>query len=476
MSTGRTPAVVFLGGVLVCTYFLWLSGSGLRAGLTHDDLLNLWRAHVETTLPTLVADFFVFFRFSSALRPLGELFYYAFFVAFQFDPLPYRVARYAALCANAFLTYALARRLSGSRHVGGASALLHCYHVGFWPMYLNTGMCFDIFCFFFYYAILVYYVRVRQERRYPRAREILLIAMLYLCALNSKEMAATLPAMIAIYELLFHRPDLAWRNYRQALTTLVTGLMAVAFVAGRLAGPQSIRHGGGYALDISIGAYLDLFRRSFNEIFYQQDLFGIVTATALLAAMLIAGLVTRDRTLLFAWFLTTIGVLPVAFIAPRPMYAIYLPALGLALYAATTLVRLGALVQALGRYRERTGQVVLFVGLALLLGSAHADIAAKSQYFEKMTPQYRDIQSVIRQFRRLHPNLPTGSRVLLLKNPFEGQAMEVLSPEFIVSLLYGRDVDVDRAFAMDRELTPAEIANYDFVFTAEGSRIVEVTR
>src|SRR5205085_568762 len=135
------------------------------------------------------------------------------------------------LLANIFLTYAVARRLSDSREVGALAALLGCYHSSFAPLYFDTGYIYDVLCYFFYFAALLIYLRTRQSGREFWGWPLAATAVLYICALNSKEMAVTLPLVIVIYELLYRKAP-----RRAARGVLLMAAITLVFIVGRTTG------------------------------------------------------------------------------------------------------------------------------------------------------------------------------------------------------------------------------------------------
>ena len=80
------------------------------------------------------------------------LFYKSIFALFALNPVPFRLLCFAVLVANIYLTFSFSRRLTGSQTTAGLTALIHCYHANSSSLYYNTGTCYDLFCFFFYFA------------------------------------------------------------------------------------------------------------------------------------------------------------------------------------------------------------------------------------------------------------------------------------------------------------------------------------
>ncbi len=49
--------------------------------------------------------------------------------------------------------------------MGALAALLIAYHPRFVYLYYDTAYIYDVLCYFFYFATLLLYVRVRQQHR-----------------------------------------------------------------------------------------------------------------------------------------------------------------------------------------------------------------------------------------------------------------------------------------------------------------------
>src|SRR5215470_6033815 len=96
----------------IALWFLYFTHGGLRAALTEDDLMNLYK-YAQKSGPAVILDN-VFF-WSPAYRPLGALFYLPLYKLFGLNPLPYRVVCFAILGVNLALLFRFCVRLSGSR-------------------------------------------------------------------------------------------------------------------------------------------------------------------------------------------------------------------------------------------------------------------------------------------------------------------------------------------------------------------------
>ena len=72
----------------------------------------------------------------------------------------------------------------------------------------------------------------------------------------------------------------------------------------------------------------------FSILSYQKVRFSAVTAGLLVAAMALAAGFLRNRAMIFGWLFFVIPITPMALMASRPGYVLYVPDLGLGLFLA----------------------------------------------------------------------------------------------------------------------------------------------
>jgi len=412
--------------------------------------------------------------------------------------VPFHVAILIVLAANIWLTYAVSRRLTDSREIGVLAALLVSYHPAFGWLYFDTGFAYDVICYFFYFAAFLFYLRVRQQARTPRLWEWAAFFVLYVCALNSKEMAITLPAFLGIYEFLYDRVPLAsarilgrWlkgegrllgnsrkteHGAKEFLTrTAVRAapfalLIATVFVTGVFVAGRALDHRNSL---LSIGPYVPVFsweRFMTTSQNFLTSLFLIlqtvssgVVLTVWLAMFAIAW-ITWSRALRFAWLFIMLSVIPIAFIAPRGTAQYYIPFYGWVLYTATVVVR-GT--QYLWKYLPSRAAPLLaalrapalFITAGLFL--AHYYRQPWRSKLEALSVEPELQRLVVEQLHQLRPALRPGSRILFLDDPYDDPNRTT----FLVRLSYRDDtLQVDRAKGMQPPPDAKEIASYDYVF------------
>jgi hypothetical protein len=470
----RTTPATFLAGILIAVYFTYQARLSLRAEFTPDDLMNCWRA-VFDPLSLHIRDCIVFFRHSASFRPFPTLFYRAAFNFSGFNLFPLRVLLLAVMGLNVLLTYLFARRLSASREVGILAAFLGAYNANLTFFYFNTGMLYDIFCFFFYFSALVFYLRIRQAGRLLRWYELVAFCALYVLVLDSKELGVSLPVVIAAWELLINPPAfrlaalVRWQ-YRELLPVWVTGLMTAAFIWGRVLGKGGLSEIGGYTMGISPAVYLKNTARFLNELVYAESLFDAPRTLTLLLLLLAVAALTRSGILGVCWVFFVVGVAPVAFIPERGLIAVWLPTTGLLVTAALLAVSLrDAILTRLRAARWKpAGQMLLFALTAWFMIKAHPD---SRLLFEAWQPEYSSIREVRESFLRLCPSMGPKSTVLIVKDPLN----ETFSTPFLIHLLY-RDssIIINQLFRFEKPPERQQWAGYNYIFDVVDGKLVRL--
>jgi hypothetical protein len=113
----------------------------------------------------------------------------------------------------------------------------------------------------------------------PNGREWALLLLLYVAALDSKELAVTLPLAFGFYELIWHSPRGGWNGalrwiVQEGRAMALTGLITIPYVIGKLTGEGSLATNPLYRPEISFHRYMGTFRLYLNVLFYQQQFFG----------------------------------------------------------------------------------------------------------------------------------------------------------------------------------------------------------
>ena len=474
----RLAAAFFL-----LAYFLYFSWDRLRVRFSPDDLMNLdfywkrgpgWMALAQFPL------------WRGLYRPMGAVFYLPLFQAFGLNPAPYHVAVMLLLLANAYLLYRLAKVLGAGELAAGLAALIVCYHAGLSALYYYTGFVYDVLCFFFYVGALAFYAGVRSRGRLLNGWETAAFLGLFLCALNSKEMAVTLPVMLLIYEWIYHRPvpagrpDLpAWLRGPGRVALCAAG-MSLLSLYGKAFGPDPLLHAAGYHPTFSLHQVRLFQTAALGDLLLNQNFAGWVRIVAIWALLLYLAL-RRDRPVLrFCWWFLLIAPLPVEFLEHRTGANLYVPLAGMAIFGVVIFVDLaGALAAVLAR--EKTfRRVDRWVLLAVTVAAGAGLWAHRNRYLREwlvkpaMAKTGQAQAEIIGQFRALRPHVAPGSRVAILNDPVEpNDPLNGLETYFIAELWF-RDRSVTVYLQRLNHLPPEELAQVDRVLAFEEGKLVEV--
>lgn len=462
---------LFIGVWVYC-----LAGAGLWAQFSSDDLMNL-HGYLSRPFSHILRGIVCFW--STEYRPLGGLVYVLAYRWFGFDPLPLRIFCFSVIAFNLVLLYCFSLALSGRRTIAAFALLLASYHAWLIDLYESSGSMYEALCFAFYFSAFLYYVRLRQTGKIPGPRQIAVVLLLYVAALDAKEMAVTLPLFLLIYECIWHSD--AWRRPSAASVRVLGCVLCAAaltgvYVAGKLTGPESLAAIPAYRPSISAGRFLDTFHIYLNPLFYQDHVFRDPNTIQLLLAMLALAGWMRSRTLLFAWCFLLLSILPVAFIPHYAALFLYLPGVGWALYLGAVIdALLNGLLRWFSRWQPRLRDArphtaiacLVFLALAAWLLPHHLRERVKTQQqFRSAHPPSREVAA---QLARAAPSLPHGAHVLFVDDPFPRDAYFLV---FLTRLYYH-----DMSLTVERTWSPAPLpaADHRIIFRFRDGRFERAT-
>src|SRR5262249_42050981 len=228
---------------------------------------------------------------------------------------------------------------------------------------VSGSYIYDVLCGFFYFAALTYYVHIREKGVRLRPIHWVAFLALYVCALNSKEIAVTLPVIILVYELLKYyqqseRQNLFRWMLNAASPALVSGAITAVYCYNKLYGrgfagnfsPEFVEHRLDPAgLPPWVAAALELYKPHYSwsrfidsNAHFVSELFYLAPHHVLTAGMLVAiwalvfayAFLRRDRTIQLMAFWVVITPLPLAFVTPRGGARLYIVLFGWAMIFA----------------------------------------------------------------------------------------------------------------------------------------------
>jgi hypothetical protein len=476
-GSGGMLRTILAGGFIAC-FFLFFTWRGLLVFYTGDDINNLY-VYLNTSVSALVKGNIFFW--TPYYRPFGGMVYRSLYALYGFNPYPIYVVFFAALLLNLLLAYLVLSRLGGSREIGAIATLLFSFHGKFEYLYYNAGSMYDAFCFLFYFLTLLIYLRARLQGRLLGVWETLGFLACFICSLNSKEMAATLPVMLLLYELIFHPPDFRslralWRwTIREARMALLGAFCVLIYLPAKL-GPEGLTSSPAYVPHYNWSRYLTDTSLYLADLLYRSGPLSVTPLKPLgvgcvFAALIGVALWMRSRPVWFGLLFFVIALLPVSFVEPRLGFVLYLPLAGLALYAAVCLVRikdqLRALIPSFGAVSPTSASVGFFVAMAAIMSVVNV------KHWQK-APKARDspYKLAATEFPRLYPRLPHGAKLLLVRTQLDYNWDLI----FLLRILYrDNDLPITLLNGPPEQRIPLEhLGHYDHIFTFEDGHYVEL--
>ena len=453
VSRARTVAFA----ALILTYFLYFSWDRLPVHFSSDDMMNMAYHWSLPPVRLLLAQFAIW---QGVHRPMAGLFYTSLFGLFGLNPVPFHAVIALFELGVVCLMYRLATLLRCGSAVAVLVAFVASYHVGLVDLFYNIAYCYDVLCCFFYLSALTYYIRIRQAGGSPRGHQWGLLAALYVCALNSKEMAVTLPVIVLAYEWCYHRAQFRLRG---PITSgiLIAAALNLVFIYGAVFGSQGLTHESGYQPVFSLGRIVAFQRTSLADLLFLDRTLGWKAILALWVILFVLAWKRADPALRFCWLMMVVTPLPIEFLEGRGRACLYIPLAAWAIFASTLVVRLVGVVRP---------PVIRHTLLAVcLLLWADYNRFNKIHYVKPaMADLGRQTWEVIGQIRALHPRARPHSLVVFLDDPFPAWDM------LFIARLWFRDRTVRIELQSKMPLAAAELAQADSVFTFESGRLVQV--
>src|SRR6266571_1718605 len=325
--------------IALIAYFLHFALPSVGGRLNDDEMMNLmvyWSAGALKSLWANVCFWTPFYR------PGGALYYLPLYHFFALNPQPYRIVQISILTVSIPIIYYLSLSLASSRSVAFLAVLALCYHARLANLVFVGSFIYDVLCGFFYFAALAYYIHIREAEGHLHPRQLCGFLALYVCALNSKEMAVSLPVIVLIYELGKCPRWADWKHFGRwarssAVAPLVAGLLTALYISGKTHGPRSFVTFDAYRPRYSWTTFMDSNCRFVSQFFYQfpTHIISHIGLLSLWAVVFLYAFIRRDRMLWLMAFWIVIVPLPIAFLIPfRGGASLYLLFFGWAMILA----------------------------------------------------------------------------------------------------------------------------------------------
>ena len=313
---------------LIGAYFFYFNWDSMRVRFVEDDMMNMasyWRAGPWHLLSSQLL------IWRGVYRPKGGAFYLPLLRGFGLNPEPFHVAYLALLLANVYLVYHASPGFWGkcTRLAASLAGLIPSYHVGMAILYYAMSNVYDVLCCLFYLWAFVYYAQIRERGRLLRGYEQAIFFVLFLCALNSKEMAVTLPVMLLVYEAIYQglprgRKWIAWLA-GAGRVALLAAILCCVYIYGRALGPEGLATQAAYGPVFSMHRVWLFQMEALNTLLVFWKPFTRVDVVLFWLAILYVSFRRRRPALRFCCAFLLLTPLPVEFLAGRGEATLYLP-------------------------------------------------------------------------------------------------------------------------------------------------------
>jgi hypothetical protein len=467
-------AVRVVTALLIAAFFWAFQARAVKSHFGPDELMNIYSYWHAPLWRVLLANLTFW---SAFVRPMAAAYYLPLFHWFGLNPAPYGWVRIGLLALNTILFYNLALRLSRSWWVANLASLPVAYQANLGNLSYNGAFIYDILCGGFYFAALLYYVRVRTSKAFRAmgsfsVTQACIFLTLYICALDSKEMAVSLPVVVLAYELLLHEHRPGFRNLaRNVWPTLAAGALTVVFILGKTFGTGGITNLEAYRPVLSWNRFSESSTRFFDAIFYVHGL-TMWHCLVIWGALLCIGIVAlvrpiRDPRWMFLWIFVLVTPLPVVFLPNRGGAVLYIVVAGWAILAAMFCRELAwRLAQNLfsGRPARLCAMGLFWLSTAAAYANETRTVHRTFGYLFTGT----ETAEAIREFQNLNLHPKHGSSILFLRSPFPGDSFDTT---FLAALGWN-DLSL-RIFQQSQAHLPEDqIAGMDYVIDYTGGEFV----
>ncbi len=436
--------------LLILGFFLHFTIPALRVRFGPDEMMNLYTYWAPGGWSVVKANFTFWSTFN---RPMGALYYLTLFSTAGFTPWPYNALRIAILLANTILFYLLAVRILPSRWSAAFATLVVAYHAEMSNLAYNGAFIYDVLCAFFYFAAVLYYLYARSKSEALRWGQTGIFLVLYICALNSKEMAVSLPVVIFAYEMIFHR------SVRALVPVGVAIAITMVFILGKAYGAGSLMMLDAYRPQYTWTMYSETSTRYMNTMFY-TNVFTMPRVLAVSALVLFVALWRKDRRLLLLWVWVMVTPLPIAFLSGRGFGCLYIVTAG---WAAVVALLWEKIWQRLPQPALAMSFLILACGYTYLTADRH-------RYLEDPYLHVGDkTWALIEAFREGPPAPASGSTALILNDPFPNG----YDTQFVAALWW-RDRTLQVELQNQMHFSAEQVARLPYLFDFAGGKLKQI--
>jgi hypothetical protein len=455
------------GSLFVLAWFVYFCWDSALVHFAPDDLMNLWYYWSAKPGELLLS---MLRPWQGSYRHMAALYYLPLFGIFGLNPVPFHVVTLLLLLVNVWLLWRLASLLGAGDLAAWLAALLACYHSGLANLWYDTAFIFDVLCTLFFLSAVVWHIRIRARGQAPNGRQIAVLLGLFLCALNSKEMAVTLPVVLFAYEWTYHRPRWNRKELRTWLrgpgrVVMWTAVLDALYLYGKMLRPGALANNSAYKPVFSLARFGEFQVQSWSDLLAWWNHLTTGTVLAIWLALTLIAWLRKKPVLRFCWIWLLVTPLPIEFLFQRVGACLMIPYCALAIFSAVVFVDAARALATMARWRPLVAPLCL---MGLFFWAMHHAHVKRVAVLPAMNHTGRQSWEVIEQLRALHPRVRPRSTVVFRDDPFQGYDMA------FIAALWFRDRSLQIQLDRMTPLSAQELQKANYVFAFEGGRMVQL--
>lgn len=406
--------------LLLAGFFWGFQGRVMKSHFGPDEMMNIYGYWHPPLWQVFLANLGFWSKF---VRPMAAIYYLPLFHFFKLNPAPYNAVRIVLLAVNTLLFYQVARLISGSWWAAVLASFPVAYQANLGNLAFDGAFIYDALCGGFFFGAMLYYLHARRNRAHLSIGQTCIFLALYICALDAKEMAVSLPLLVFVYEAArdYGRFDLR-SLLRRLAPSLAAGGVTLIYILGKSIGAGSLTNIDAYRPVFTWARFSESSIRFMNTIFY-TDGFTMEHVLTLWAALLCAGIVgllrrRRDPRWFLLWVWVMVSPLPIVFLPGRGAALLYLVCAGWAI-AAAMMLRSVAWLLSRHLFLGRPGRFATMSVCLLICAAAYASETRAQHRYQVYGYLLtgKDTAEIISKVKSMNLRPKPGSRVLFLHDP-----------------------------------------------------------
>ncbi len=331
----------------------------------------------------------------SVFRPMAHAYWLLHYLAFGLEPLGYHVAAALFHLAASYAAFVLGHLLTRNRMTAAIGAVVFAVIPSHAEAVSWVASNYELIAAMYYFTSVAFYILYREKRSF---RFYVVSFAMFVLAFSSREVGLTLPAVLILYDILYHPLD--WAKLPRQLIGYVPFAVAdvwrITYFGHGYRGLIFAEEGWGYYVDFNLLRVLEPF----------YDDLGTIRWVALGSALLLLVALRFRRPVLFclAWIPIALVTTTVGGVNDRSFYT---SSFALALL-------FGIVFTSFLENKRVWAKAIGLLILVALIGTYSVTLYSRNQVYLRAS---QVVQAILDRVKELHPTVPPGARLVFTRVP-----------------------------------------------------------